>query len=300
MKVSVITVNYKQAELTCQMLRSLSKVECPDMEVIVVDNASNNDDQSKIMQEFPNINYVQSKQNVGFAGGNNIGIAAAKGDFLLLINNDTELTPNCIKLLLQTFDQYPQAGVVCPKICYYEQPEKIQYVGYSRINPYTARNRTIGNGQIDKGQYPNTMPTHYAHGAAMMLKKEVIERVGKMPEEFFLYYEELDWCEQIKKAGYQIYVNPQARIYHKESMTTGKQSPLKTYYLTRNRILFMRRNANKYHWYCFVIFLMTITVPKNLLTYLLKAETQYIKPFWNAIRWNFVHEKHQPYFAARF
>jgi GT2 family glycosyltransferase len=111
--------------------------------------------------------------------------------------------------------------------------------------------------------------------------------VGTIPELFFLYYEELDWSEQIKRKGYKIYVQPHALIYHKESMTTGKESPLKTYYLTRNRILFMRRNMKSFHFAIFMMYFTCFTTVKNTAAYLFKGKRQHLRSFWRGVMWHF-------------
>ena len=150
----------------------------------------------------------------------------------------------------------------------------------------TARNRTIGEKEWDNGQFNTAQPTAYAHGAAMMVKKEVFERVGVLFEDFFLYYEELDWCERIRRAGYEIWVEPRAKIYHKESASVGAMSILKTYYINRNRIYFMRRNFGGFKLVLFFMFFTCITLPKNLLKYVLKGEFDHAKVFLKAFAWN--------------
>ena len=123
------------------------------------------------------------------------------------------------------------------------------------------RNRSIGFGEDDNGQYDVPHPTPYAHGAAMMVKREAIEHAGMMPECFFLYYEELDWSMMLRRAGYDIWYEPAVTIFHKESQSTGQNSPLRTYYITRNRLLFTRRNASfpfRYLTYCYLIGLVAI------------------------------------------
>lgn len=285
--VSIITINYNQAQATYELLQSIKKVTYSNYEVIVVDNASNENPKPLINALFPEVTVILSKENLGFAGGNNLGIAAAKGKYLFFVNNDTELTENVMEQLLAMFEEVPNLGMVSPKICYYDEPDRIQYVGFTRINPYTARNTTIGEHEIDKGQYSQPVPTPYAHGAAMMVKREVIDNVGLMAETFFLYYEELDWCERIRKEGYEIYVEPNALIYHKESLSVGKLSALKTYYITRNRILFMRRHASNLQWLAFVLFMALFTIPKNLISYAMKRDFKHIKAFVKGILWNF-------------
>ncbi|MGB0930171.1 MAG: glycosyltransferase family 2 protein [Chitinophagales bacterium] len=288
--VSIITINYNQTQATYELLQSIKEISYSNFEVIVVDNASKENPKPLINALFPEVTVILSDKNLGFAGGNNLGVAAAKGDYLFFVNNDTELTKTVIEQLLAMFDKVPKLGMVSPKICYYDEPNRIQYVGFTRMNPYTARNTTIGEHELDEGQYSKPVPTPYAHGAAMMVKREVTEKVGLMAENFFLYYEELDWCERIRKGGYEIYVEPNALIYHKESLSVGKLSALKTYYITRNRILFMRRHASNLQWLAFVLFLAFVTIPKNLLSYTVNRDFKHIKAFVKGIVWNFHHQ----------
>ncbi|MBI5915360.1 MAG: glycosyltransferase family 2 protein [Bacteroidetes bacterium] len=297
--VSIITINYNSLEVTCELLESIRKVGYKNVEVIVVDNASNENPEGYLSKYYPEIIFIRSEKNFGFAGGNNLGISASRGSFLFFLNNDAELSDGAIEKLLNLFSQNSRIGIASPKICYHNarpgsEPDVIQYAGTTHVHPLTARNSTLGERQIDNGQYQTAQPTAYAHGAAMMVPREVVEKVGGMPEEFFLYYEELDWCEQIRRAGYEIWVEPNAKIYHKESYSVSKISALKTYYLNRNRLLFMRRNRSRREWRMFCVFLFLFTVPKNSLLYLLKGEQANLKAFWKAIRWNFSDEKIRP------
>lgn len=284
--VSIITINYNQTQITCELLRSLNALTYPNYEVIVVDNGSTENPEQIIKQQFAHVQVIVSPTNLGFSGGNNLGMKHAKGDYFFLVNNDTELTPNCIEQLLAMYQKVPNLGIVCPKIRYFEDTQPIQYVGYTPLNPITARNHTIGQYEPDTGQYNQATPTPYAHGAAMMVSRQAVEKAGMMPEEYFLYYEELDWSEQMKRAGYKIYVEPNATVFHKESVSTGKDSPLKTYYLTRNRILFMRRNANNLHWALFLFYTALVMIPKNLFTLALHRQTKHLKAFWQGVTWN--------------
>ena len=289
--VSIITVNYNQTKVTCDLLESLKKNSYSNFEIILIDNGSVDNAESTFKKIIPDIKYHYNENNLGFAGGNNLGIKMAKGDYMFFVNNDTEIPNGTIENLLKPFDKTENLGVVSPKIFYYDEPTMIQYAGYTPINPYTARNSTIGQYETDNGQYDQTRPTPYAHGAAMMVSRKVINEVGPMPEFFFLYYEELDWCEQIRRAGFEIYYEPKASIFHKESVSVGRLSSMKTYYLTRNRILFMRRNATSLNMLGFSIFLVIFTIPKNVLLYFLKLDFNHLISFIKGILWNFNHSK---------
>ena len=227
--ISIITINYNNAEITGDFLESLRYVDYDNIEVIVVDNASKENPTETLKNIYPAVNIILSKKNLGFAGGNNLGIKAAKGDYLFFVNNDTVLTANIFEGLLEIFEKYPDAGVVSPKFHYYDSPGTIEFAGYNKVNNFTARNSMVGCKSKDYGQYDEIKITNYAHGGAMMVPKKVIEEVGLMPELYFLYYEEFDWCEQIKRKGYKVYYQYKSLIYHKESMSVGKKSILKLF-----------------------------------------------------------------------
>ena len=161
--------------------------------------------------------------------------------------------------------------MVCPKICFTWGTNKIQYAGYTTLSKITVRNQSIGFGEEDKGQHNTAHPTPYAHGAAMLIKKEAIEKVGLMPEDYFLYYEEIDWSMMFARAGYEIWYDPGCTIYHKESQSTGQNSPLRTYYMARNRLLLVKRNWRGIYKYLAYLYLMFIIAPRDLLKYTFKG-----------------------------
>jgi GT2 family glycosyltransferase len=271
--VSIITVNYRQAAMTCALLDSIQSNTYKNVEIIVVDNGSMVNHNQLFQKHTPSVKTLISTQNLGFAGGNNLGIKEAKGDFLFFVNNDTVFTEGLIENILARFDENPAIGAVSPKIRYFSTPDVIQYAGFTEIDRLTGRNETIGKDETDKGQHNTARPTPYAHGAAMMVRKETIEKAGVMPEQFFLYYEELDWCCRIRQAGFEIWYEPSAVIYHKESASVGKLSPLKVYYQNRNRLLFMKRNTQSLpHLGLFLTYFYTITYPLKSLSWLFQKD----------------------------
>ena len=268
-RLSIITINYNGLKDTCELIDSIPFND--DMEVIVVDNASTNDEASIIQEKYPQVIVIRSDKNLGFAGGNNLGIKEAKGKYIFLINNDTLFKDFNVQVLINRLESSPKIGVVCPKIRFSWDNHPIQYTGYTPLSKITIRNQAIGSGEEDWGQYDTPHPTPYAHGAAMMLKREVIDKVGLMPECYFLYYEELDWSMIITRAGYEIWYEPTCTIYHKESQSTGPNSPLRTYYLTRNRLLLVKRNWKGLNKYISYLYLICIVATRDILKYTLKG-----------------------------
>lgn len=288
MKVSVITVNYNETASTCALLDSIRRQGFQDLEVIVVDNASRENPAPVFAQQYPEIKFIRCEQNLGFAAGNNRALPIAKGEFLFFVNNDAEIAPGCLEEMLQRFEDEPAAGIVSPLICYFPQaasplPVMVQYAGMTSISPFTGRNRILGAREQDTGQYSQPFQTAYAHGAAMMVPRKVLEQVGPMWEGFFLYYEELDWSERIRRAGYEVWVQPRARVWHKESFTLDKMGTTKTYFMTLNRIRFMRRNFKGWSLAVFFVFLLFVTVPKNTLVYLANGDFKNLKAFLSAV-----------------
>jgi hypothetical protein len=253
--VSIITLNYNQAIITGEFLESSKKLLYPNFEILICDMGSSEDPEKIFnISDYPNARLLRNKINLGFAGGNNWGFHQARGEFIFIVNNDTNLTPDIIQRLVEPFSQNPLIGIVCPKIKYFDDPRIIQYAGFRPMNPFTGRTSSIGDHETDKGQYNVSGTTNGAHGCAIMIKKEVIEKTGLFPENFFLYYEEWDLSARVQKAGYLIWYQSEATIHHKESMTVGRENPMKTYYLTRNRILYMRRNSAPFNFLVFSIY----------------------------------------------
>lgn len=264
-ELSIITINYNGLEDTCALIESIPFND--KTEVIVVDNASKNDEASEIEQRFPVVNVIRSDKNLGFAGGNNLGILAAQGKYLFIINNDTIFKDFNVQALIDRLESSPKIGMVCPKIRFAWGTNPIQYAGYTLLSKVTVRNKAIGFGEEDQGQYEDAHPTPYAHGAAMLVKRTAVEEVGLMPECYFLYYEELDWSMMFTRTGYQIWYDPACTVYHKESQATGQNSPLRTYYITRNRLLLVKRNyPNIYKWLA-LCYLLCMVFPKDLIKY---------------------------------
>jgi GT2 family glycosyltransferase len=176
-----------------------------------------------------------------------------------------------------------EIGIVCPKIRFAWDNNPIQYTGYTPLSRITVRNQAIGFGENDHGQYDTARPTPYAHGAAMLIRRDAIDKVGLMPECYFLYYEELDWSMMFTRAGYQIWYEPTCTIYHKESQATGQNSPLRTYYLTRNRLLLVRRNPQSFNKPLAYLYLIGIVAVRDILKYTFMRRLDLVKTIFRAL-----------------
>ena len=287
-KISIITINYNGLKDTCELIDSIPFNN--DMEVIVVDNASKQDEASVISEKYPQVKVIRSPKNLGFAGGNNLGIKEAQGKYILLINNDTYFKEFNIDAHIDKLESSNKIGIVCPKLRFAWGNNPIQFAGYTPLTNITVRNQAIGFGEEDKGQYDKAHPTPYAHGAAMLIKREAIKKVGLMPECFFLYYEEIDWSMMFTRAGYEIWYDPTCTVYHKESQTTGQNSPLRTYYITRNRLLLVKRNYKGINKYLSYIYLIGLVAIRDMIKYSLQGRFDLVKAVLKGL-WDFKNSK---------
>lgn len=276
--VSVILINYNSFTETVECVKSINKSLYQNIEIVVVDNGSRVDEGPQAIEglsAYP-IKWIRSNENLGFAGGNNLGVKNANGDFYFFLNNDAEVTSNTIEILLETYLANNNAGLLCPKIKSHNT-NIIEYTGFTELS-LMMRNSAPDYKKEDINIPLKVSETYYAHGAAVMISKHLFQICGAMPEEYFLYYEELDWSHQVRKKGYQILVNTAAIVYHKSSMSIGKSSPLKLYYETRNRILFCKRNRPFYKAFPFYLYSAMIFPIKTLL-YLVTAKFKHLKAY---------------------
>lgn len=253
--VYIILVNYKGLEDTIECLKSLDSITYTNYRTIVVDNASN-DNSCEELRKYTNIELIELKENLGFAGGNNVGIKVAmdnKADYVLLLNNDTVVEKDFLDHLVDVAEADSTVGAVGGKIYYFDDKKLIWYAG-AKINTFTSRTQHLGAEEHDNGQYNELCETGYITGCMMLVKAEVVEKVGVMDESYFLYYEETDWNVRINQAGYKLMYQPKSVIYHKVSSSTKKINYVMNYYYDRNSYYFINKNygaANKAFMYLY-------------------------------------------------
>ncbi|MFN4083025.1 MAG: glycosyltransferase family 2 protein [Bacteroidia bacterium] len=287
--VSIITVNYNGTQITHDFLASLEKCTYKNIEIFVVDNASSNPP-VELKEKFPHVNLILSKENLGFAGGNNLAIKESKGKYVFLLNNDTEVDPGFLEPIVDLMESDETIGIASSKLIYYSKPDTLQFAGSYGLNFYTGRVFAIGHKELDSEQFTKNYKTSLAHGAAMMISRKALEKVGLMADLYFLYYEEIDFCERVKRAGFSIWYCGFSKVFHKESMSVGKESPMKIYYITRNRIIFTRRNTFGFQRIIALLFFYCISFPKGIIYYLFKKEFKLLAAFVKGAAWNLVNK----------
>lgn len=248
--ICIILVNYNGYDDTVECIKSIENSDYDNYKIILVDNGSK--DKNKILND----NYINnvadviiSEENLGFSGGNNLGIKYAQEkydpEYYLLLNNDTVITKDTISNLKKGFDFDSKAGIITGKIYYFSEPKTIWAAG-GKFNFNTGIADQPELGKIDDGvQYENTCEVSFATGCTMLISKQVINTIGYLEESYFLYAEDTDYCCRVLNAGFKIIYVGKALIYHKVSASTGKQSNMQQYYMFRNNCYIIKKYCNK-------------------------------------------------------
>ncbi len=241
-RVLVIVLCYNGVALTLACLSSLGRLDYPYADLLVVDNGSSDDTPALVRAQFPKATVLEMGVNLGYAAGNNVGLryALAHGyDYALLLNNDTEVAPNLVDALLAACAADPSIGVAGPKICYADRPQTLWSAG-GAIDWQRGVGRMRGLDAVDGRSFEQQADVDFVTGCALLVRREVLERVGLIDERFGMYFEEVEWCVRIGRAGWRIVYVPAGRVWHKIVPAQQEQSPRITYYMARNRLLFLR------------------------------------------------------------
>jgi len=242
-RVAIVVLNWNGRDDTLDCLASLSRLDYPAYEVVVVDNCSCDDSAIIIHAAYPHVTLITTGDNLGYVGGNNVGLEHAKAigaDYALLLNNDTEVAPNFLSLLVETAEENPAVGIVGPMIYYFDHPDVIWSAG-GGIDWGQGNTWMMGLNEEDQGQFgKKPRPVDFVTGCALLVKMSLVEHVGLLDPRFFAYYEETEWCVRTARAGFKILHVPQAKIWHKISPAVREASPQVHYYMTRNRLLFLK------------------------------------------------------------
>lgn len=237
----ILNTNRRDDTLAC--LDSLLKNTYENHQVIVLDNASSDGSVEAIQSSFPTVHIIELFDNLGYAGNNNVGIEAAMAqgaDWILVLNEDTILNPDCLAQLVGVGESNAQIGIVGPMVYHFDEPDVIQSAG-GQLSRYWEGSH-IAQNELDQGQFDQPHLVDWISGCAIMVKHEVIEQVGILDERFFYYWEETEWCIRARKFGWQIMHVPQAKLWHKGVQRDYHPKPSVTYYKTRNRFLTLSKH----------------------------------------------------------
>ncbi len=243
--VYVLLLNWNDAENTLACLQSIAELDYPRFRPLVVDNGSTDGSDQMIRSRYPEVEFIANERNLGFAGGANVGLEYARrqgADYVLFINNDTVLDRMLLKELVQVAETHPRAGLLVPKIYYYDEPTRLWAAG-ARLARFPPRVKMIGFGRPDGPQYNQLRRVDYATGCALLIRRQVLETVGGFDPIYWpIYHEDYDFSARVTQAGWEIWYVPTARLWHKVSRSQ-RGSGTQAFNLGKNIVPFYRRHG---------------------------------------------------------
>lgn len=272
-KVAIIILHWNDYDHTYNCIKSIEKLSYRENKIFLVDNNSTDNSLKKLRDAFKTgVSFVELKRNGGFAYGMNKGMSKAldqKFNNIFLLNNDTLLEKNCLEKMLVRLYSDDNIGAVVPMVYQGLKGNTISSFG-GNINWKLGESRHTAHMEEDTGKY-RAGKTGYIPCSAVLIKSTILEKSGLIPEEYFMYGEDVDWSMKIKAAGYEIWTEPKAIVWHDESASSGSNSPFKTYYYVRNCLIFMQKYAKGSKWQKFLLF-FTIKLIKMKIKYFLNLD----------------------------
>lgn len=285
-KVFVIVLNYNGKEDTARCLESLKAVAYPAYEVLVVDNASGDGSAAYLRAGFPGLRLIENGENLGYSAGNNVAIRRAMGegaDYVLLLNNDTVVDTAFLGELVKAAEADRRIGIAGPKI-YYDGPGDVVYFAGATIDWYTGRTRHTGIGTADPGHSTEPRRADFIPGAAMLVRRSVVETVGLLPGEYFLQYEDIDYSVNAARHGFRLAYVPGAVVWHKSGASTSKIRAEKAYLETRNRFVFLKKYSTGAQYVCSTLYFVLYYGPLGALyTFLCTGDPRVLLGYWKGL-----------------
>lgn len=289
--ISILIVNYNGGDVLNDCLNSLERSNYKNLEIIVVDNGSTDGSARLVEENHKEVRLVRSPTNLGFAAGNNLALESAKGKYVTLLNGDTEVEPSWLDHLVGFAESHPEGGAFTPKVLFFGDKDTINSAGgLCDIYGYSPLRGTF---EKDRGQFDKTEEVFYSHGAATMIRKDLVDQIGLLDGTYFIYHEELDLCWRVWMFGYKVYYIPESFVYHKLQKrlfySKGKLAQ-RHFLLKRNRILTIVKN-HKSPLILFISLVVTSVVSLvELLYYLIfRGDTESPKGIIRGFLWNAQH-----------
>jgi GT2 family glycosyltransferase len=296
-KVVVLILSYNGKHLLDDSVSSYLANDYENFEVVVIDNGSADGTLEFVKKKYPKAEVIRLEKNRGYSGGFNFGLDYAfnqkKAEYALITNNDVKVDHQIIRALVDTAEKDPSIGFVTGKAYYFDHPDTLQSVGKFE-DKIRWNGEHIGSGEKDQGQHDQESERHFIDDIFMLTSKDVYHKVGGYSTEFFFEAEEYDWQARAKKAGFRIMYTPHAKLWHKESMTIGKQSAFKAYYDSRNPMLVImlhrsRDYFRRYFWHQCRRKTRSALVSIKQLKF--KAGLNKISGIFSALWWGIRHKK---------
>lgn len=241
--VYIVILNTNRRADTLACLESLSKSTYDNLKIIVLDNSSTDGSVDAIRSSFTDVQIINLSENLGYAGNNNVGIREAmkqRADWVLVLNEDTILDPDCLTELIKVGESDPKIGIVGPMVYHHNEPDVIQSAG-GMLGKYW-QSQHLGQNELDQGQFRSPHAVEWISGCAILVRKDAIEQAGMLDASFFIYWEETEWCIRVSRGGWKILHVPQAKIWHKGVQRDYQPKPSFTYYGTRNHLLTLSKH----------------------------------------------------------
>jgi len=286
--VYIVIINYNNYQDTIECLESLKKINYMDFKILIIDNNSNNNSVSILEESYKEYKIIKLEENLGFARGNNVGIKEAisnSAQFVLLLNNDTIVDPNFLNKMIESFYRNSKSniGIVGAKIYSFYDKQLSEAAGNIDFFKFITINDA--NKKSDKCDLEKQ--TSFISGCCMLINKEVFAKVGLLPDEYFMYYEDTDFCVKVLEAGFKILYNPEAIIFHKISSSSGgKQSPFSIKWNNRNRIIFMDKYKYKVSKRKFTYSQIYIYITRlmRIIHYLIKSDKERANAIYEGLK----------------
>lgn len=266
-KVFIIILNYNTINDTLECIKSLKNIHYSNYEIVVVDNSEAIDCYNSLKLKFSEYKIIRADQNLGYANGNNIGIKYALdngADYICVLNNDVVVEEDFLSKIVKVLNANKCVGIAGPCICEYKDKSKVQCAG-ANISLYTGLTKRIGMGVTYDNSNKGNSTVDFLGGACFVCKREVFEKIGLIPENYFLFFEETEFCIRAQKNGYKLLCVYESKVYHKGSATISKFGGLSYYFLNRNRVVFIKRNSNAIQKLVFSIYIFIEAIGRIII-----------------------------------
>lgn len=273
-EVAIIILNWNNAPDTIECLESVGRLDYPNYRVLVVDNGSTDGSVDRIRQAHPSTPILETGENLGYAGGNNVGIrhaVEANAEYVLLLNNDVRVAADTVSHLVCAAERFPDAVFLGPKVYHLDKPNQVQSAG-ARLD-YLWRSRQRGLDEPDTGQFDVLEEVDYVIGAAVLARTKALQQIGLLDPDFFLYREDVDWCLRARHLGCRVLYVPEAKVWHRSHHVREHELPRITYYVTRNSLMLIAKHGGG-----------AVRSAAVVLRHLLTALTWTVRPKWRRKR----------------
>jgi GT2 family glycosyltransferase len=241
---AVVILNWNKAPDTIECLDSVARLNYPNIRVLVVDNGSTDGSVDRIRAEQPDVEIIETGENLGYVGGNNAGIRhalARAAQYILLLNNDTKVAPDSLTNLISIAERFPDAAFLGPKIYHLQEPDMIQSAG-ARLD-WLWRSHQRGLDERDHGKFDRLEEVDYVIGAAVLVRADFLEQMGLLNPEYFMYREDVDWCLRGRRLGYRTLYVPEAKVWHRSHHHRDAELPRIRYYMARNSLMLLAQHG---------------------------------------------------------